>query len=273
MNWQTPKSLSKQYISGFTFNNACKYNLCPRYPQRFDTNFSEDDVIFINLDSFESLASFFESTSPKSLMTILTHNSDRDFTEQMFFRIERFVKKIYAINCSFSHPKICKIPLGLNDQSAEIIDKMDLSFKDKENLVYVNFKLGHHQDRPDCFEYFRQSGWATVEPLRMNGHDIMPAAEFFKKMNTFKYCISPRGAGIDTHRIYESLLLGVLPIVRSSVLDDLYEKMPVIIVNDWNEVTREFLEDKYENRRVEYMKWREENKEWFLPQYWIKKIL
>ena len=45
-------------------------------------------------------------------------------------------------------------------------------------------------------------------------------------------------AGLDAHRTWEALLVGTIPIVRSSKLNPLYERLPVIIVNRWEEVHR-----------------------------------
>ena len=83
--------------------------------------------------------------------------------------------------------------------------------------------------------------------------------------------MAPRGAGIDTHRLYESLLFGVIPIVKSSELDDLYQQFPIIIVDKWEDITYEFLIENYEENLKKYFEWFENNKDWFKSEYWIKK--
>jgi len=47
--------------------------------------------------------------------------------------------------------------------------------------------------------------------------------------------------------------LGVVPVVETSSLDALYSPLPVLIVNDIKNVTRELLEEEYERfeKRVE----------------------
>ena len=246
MNWYTPKNLKTKFIAGFTFNELCKYNLCPRYEQKFDLSIGEEDILFINLDYIDNLVSLLNSNPPKNRFSIMTHNSDQDFTQQMFDSIEKFVNKIYAINCTISNPKIVKIPLGFNDQSTEFLD------------------------RRVCFDHFKGFDWLTIDSQCINDTKI-PFGEFYDKLRTFKYCLAPRGAGIDTHRLYEALLFGVIPIVKKSELDDLYEKFPILIVNDWDEVTHDFLIDNYDSNILKYKIWIEENKNWFLPDYWTKK--
>jgi hypothetical protein len=49
------------------------------------------------------------------------------------------------------------------------------------------------------------------------------------------------GFGMDTHRFFESVWLGCTPIVISSGLDDLYKKYNALIVDSWDDVTEELL--------------------------------
>jgi hypothetical protein len=62
----------------------------------------------------------------------------------------------------------------------------------------------------------------------------------------------------------------VIPIVKTNELADLYEKMPILIVDDWSVVTQEFLENNYEKKLEELLIWTQNNNQWFLPQFWIK---
>jgi hypothetical protein len=55
----------------------------------------------------------------------------------------------------------------------------------------------------------------------------------------FAFEISPRGKGLDCFRTWECLVLGTIPIVKSSTLDPLFvdEKFPVAVVQSFAEVT------------------------------------
>jgi hypothetical protein len=259
-----PQNLKNEFIAGYTFNTKCNQNVCPRYPQRFDPNtLDEEKLLFLNLDHFESFCNYLLQVGFNNKFKLLTHNSDRDFNMEMLNTIRPFVSKIYAINSTSSDKIIKKIPLGFNDQSTELLDTFSFDFEEKSELVYVNFKLHHHFDRPKCLDYFKQQSWSTIE------NSLIPQNDFYLKLKNFKYCICPRGTGIDTHRIYESLLFGVIPIVKKNELVDLYEKFPVVLVNDWSEVTKEFLEDNYQENLKSYFSWQEKNKKWYEPNFWL----
>jgi hypothetical protein len=67
------------------------------------------------------------------------------------------------------------------------------------------------------------------------------------EMMQFKFVLSPVGNGVDTHRTWEALLAGSIPIVESSVRDIMYEGLPVLIVNSWGHLNLQLLQSAYTN--------------------------
>ena len=66
---------------------------------------------------------------------------------------------------------------------------------------------------------------------------------YLRLLGQHRFVLSPRGNGLDAHRTWEALLVGSIPIVRSSALNPLYEALPVLIVRDWADVTPRLLRD------------------------------
>jgi hypothetical protein len=64
-----------------------------------------------------------------------------------------------------------------------------------------------------------------------------PRDECWRHMAALQFCASPHGNGLDCHRTWEALCLGCVPIVKSSPLDPMYQRLPIMIVRDWSEVT------------------------------------
>ena len=64
----------------------------------------------------------------------------------------------------------------------------------------------------------------------------------WKKKTTFAFEVSPHGNGLDCLRTWESLVLGNIVIVKRSSLDPLYEGLPVVILEEWDEITEANLE-------------------------------
>ncbi|MBK5189616.1 MAG: hypothetical protein JJD97_15340 [Gemmatimonadaceae bacterium] len=63
----------------------------------------------------------------------------------------------------------------------------------------------------------------------------------WREKTKYAFVVSPHGHGLDCHRTWESLALGNIVIVKRSSLDPLYEGLPVVIVQDWQDITAENL--------------------------------
>lgn len=59
---------------------------------------------------------------------------------------------------------------------------------------------------------------------------------FYNEIIKSQFVLAPPGFGVDTHRVWEILLLNSVPIVLSSPLDRLYSMYPIIIIKKWSEV-------------------------------------
>lgn len=72
---------------------------------------------------------------------------------------------------------------------------------------------------------------------------LNPPAQTF---STNKYLASPRGNGIDCHRFWEAQYLGVIPVVKHSQLDALYEKTGnSLFIKKFADLTKEVLLEHY----------------------------
>ena len=76
------------------------------------------------------------------------------------------------------------------------------------------------------------SRWITPLAMARPGWD-----GFAREVRDHKFVLSPLGHGLDCHRTWETLLLGGIPVVKSGTLDSLYDGLPVVILDDWTELT------------------------------------
>ena len=53
--------------------------------------------------------------------------------------------------------------------------------------------------------------------------------------------VSPEGGGMDCHRTWEALALGCIPVVKRSAFSDLFQNLPVLIVDDWSDINPQML--------------------------------
>ena len=74
-----------------------------------------------------------------------------------------------------------------------------------------------------------------------------PTSVWHKTIRTAKFVLCPSGFSLDSFRIWETLLLGAIPIVESNPpgLDRTYSNLPVLVVQNFSVVTPTFLEAAY----------------------------
>lgn len=72
---------------------------------------------------------------------------------------------------------------------------------------------------------------------------IVDARALLSAYGEHAFVISPHGRGLDCFRTWEALFVGCIVIVKRSPLDPLYQGLPVVIVDDWREITAGNLAD------------------------------
>lgn len=169
--------------------------------------------------------------------------------------------------------KIQPIPIGICNKihphgNTELFEHFAKHAKETEkNIhVFVNFRLHSNlKERLSCWEYFKQQPFTTswFIPAEENNRQ----EPFWHDMSRSQFVVSPPGAGVDTFRTWESLLMGCYPIVKSSFLNPLYEELPVVIVNNWTDVTQELLNAKFNEFQNKQFNWDK-----LYAPYWFNKI-
>jgi hypothetical protein len=119
-------------------------------------------------------------------------------------------------------------------------------YKGKDKLLYFNFDIATTDQATFSAHAFVRR---TIEQtLLKNGFDKSPKrplAGFLQELSEYQFCICPPGKGIDTHRTWEALMVGTIPIVLSSPLDALYDDFPVVIVKSFEKITPAMLRNIY----------------------------
>ena len=91
--------------------------------------------------------------------------------------------------------------------------------------------------------------------------------EFWMSLNDAAFVVCPFGNGPDTHRTWEVLMLGRIPIVEKSPLNKVYEGLPIAEIDDWNKINKVWLEHTF--RQIQFKFHNKEYKlEKLLLTYW-----
>jgi hypothetical protein len=136
--------------------------------------------------------------------------------------------------------------------------------------VHADFHLNIHaravggETRAAVEATLRKNGCIDFVPSRI------PRLQLWQEKTRYAFVVSPHGNGLDCHRTWESLLLGNIVIVKRSPLDPLYEGLPVVIVDRWEEITESNLRS-WHTRYAETFGTAEVQMR-LTNQYWIDRI-
>jgi len=139
-------------------------------------------------------------------------------------------------------------PLEQEAQLKEVIKSLEPTSLRKKR-IFVDFHLMDSmrygtlnrykqtgESRTQIFDHLQATG--LVDALKT----AIPRTDLWRLKGQYAFSVSPHGNGLDCHRTWEDLALGCIVIVKTSPLDRLYNGLPVVIVNDWDEITSENLE-------------------------------
>jgi len=255
--FSVPHVSSYPYITSDTFRQFCTFVLDE--DSCFDpVQVKKGDTLFIKPDFFHV---FFQKYHPfiQHPYVLISHDSDLSVPGNYKQYLDD--EKIFvwlARNVDYNHPKLIHIPIGFNGQLYEngnikSISRAIQKFannKHPKKLLYLNFGITH-QERRIVFSLFSQCSFCTMttNPKNTNNNAGKKLGNYLIDIAHHKFTLSPRGNGLDCHRTWEALIMGSYPIVRTTTLDPLYKDLPVVIVNNYTEVTQEFLQTKYEEMK------------------------
>lgn len=153
--------------------------------------------------------------------------------------------KYFVINNCSTKPNVYSIPLGVTNYcddslAHKIYGNNKLFFKilqeNKEikNIIYMNFTIGTYpQVRQYVYDMCKDKDFVTNGSI---DHSLEGREKFLSAIYNHKFCLCPRGNGIDTHRLYEALYLKTIPIVVKHKTYDRLNDLPILFIDTWDDI-------------------------------------
>lgn len=178
----------------------------------------EGDIIFV---ASPFIHEYFNTIHPKidSPYKLITHNGDNEVGEAESKYIDEKIVRWFAQNNTFRHPKITPIPIGLENRkwfmSGYVLYKNYKKIKTqtiiKKDRILYGFNVGTNPtERSIALSELKNN------PIADEIVNKLSPKAYFELLNQYKYVASPPGNGLDCHRTWEALYLGVIPIVKES---------------------------------------------------------
>jgi hypothetical protein len=219
----------------------------------FESEFQNTESIFYS--KIDNVWNFLHNAKNiNKPFTLVTHNGDYPVNKEMSDFIESIpnLKMWFGQNIDCENSRIHSIPIGLeNTKNWTKFSKSDLLYSYSarkivpNKLVYGNFSFyTNPRERIGCYELVKRSSYITDKCLTNIIQDDYEI--WLNDVLDHHYVLCPRGNGIDTHRFWETLYLGRIPITKRCKNTKYYENLPVLYVDDWSEITEELLISKLE---------------------------
>ncbi len=247
----------------------------------------DNNIIYVCNYAIQNFSKILENIPYKIIL--VSGDSDCTISHDFFKGINEFIDnpKIihwFAQNCTYLHPKITGIPIGLdyhtmNEKKTDWGNKI-LPIEQENLLVSIKNSSKPFYDRYiKCYSNFHfftktKHGYDRVDAISKLKPELVDYEKnkvdrktTWETQSKYAFVISPHGNGLDCHRTWEALCLGCIPVVKKSEISYLYDELPVLIVEDWENISNELLKetvDKFKNTKFNYDK--------LNLEYWLKLI-
>jgi hypothetical protein len=231
--------------------NYAGTGVTPQHIYPYHDTISKGDVVFVKTDH---LSWFLDNRKIDVPITLVTGVSDLSPSSDDCRRIlvNPNIKKWIGCNITRSDPKIIKMPIGVgeperpngNHDTLLRLHAGRTAWQDKSYHICIPHHSGTHGSR-------------KLAPT-------LPKLDFEAYMHALgqhKFVICQRGNGLDTHRVCEALLMGSVPVLEHSGLDDMYAQWPCLLV------------DSFDSIDAEAFAWDETKYQSFLDVFWLHDAL
>lgn len=202
---------------------------------------SEQDREWLNQFEDESLLYLCDEFPDKKFI-IFTAFEDTPLDSEIWTKIPENVIVIHAANAVVFGGKIHPFPHGLErimyqgyDHHAILEEYIKKYIKPTKQLL-----ICHRDDtgaRGSIRDVFNGKEWATV-----SGH--LDYEAYLQAIQDHKFVLCPSGNGIESARNWETLYMKRVPVFKKHpYLEEMFKDFPVLFVNEWEEITKELLEE------------------------------
>lgn len=250
------KITSYPYISGYTYRTFADHAICDPGdtthmqkvckgidPRKVQTG----DILYV---SGVKAKEFFVKIAPAIEVPffVVTAQWDPGPDHSFLPLLSENLIRWYTINAHLEHEKIVPIPLGLQNRhwrrDGNVQSEPDTyTFRNdvhKVRAVFASFSIANNpQERMECERRAHRAFDDNLHIRRFAPHDRendVFVNVYFDTVAEHKFVLCPWGAGIDTHRLWESMYLGCIPITRRHPVYRDFEDYPIIMVDRWEQL-------------------------------------
>ena len=177
---------------------------------------------------------------------------DLEVNEELISKIAARLPRDFVwltTNANFEYGRLKALPIGITDycgyspyhaiigDTEKFRALIDGQPRTEQNLVLMNFNDRMNSAvRSHVRSVFSGKEFVTDATYVPNEEGY---ARYVQGLRSHSFSLAPRGVGIDTHRIWESLYAGCIPIVQKVVALREFHDLPIFFVDRWEDACNE----------------------------------
>ncbi len=234
---------------------------------------------YVKRDYLFRAGQFRETVYPSFLSSLLEYrekilvvgHSDIPTTRIQSQILKSFgVNKVYATNIYSDQIFSFSIPLGLTnncddsplhrlfgDNSLLLAASLSADFPEFFSpTLYVNFSASNNRSERGVL-LKEITKLPKTHKVIVNDPDFTTSGrvKYLADCRAINFILCPEGNGVDTHRLWETLYMGGVPIIKKNpIMTPLVDHLPVVQVDSWKQIASiDFLESEW--HRIQGMSW------------------
>ena len=241
----TPERVFSEYLSAERYQECCDqiWSTDKRAGKATDKSPPKAGAL-LYAKADHTLPLFEQLKKRRARVTLVTAESDVTIDEQRASTAPPQIGVWFSTNAAAKGVR--PLPLGLGNSYCQVTNKapalaeaLAAAGAERSKLLYVNFRASTNPAvrEPLLAAY----GSRLHEPWLTVRHESVAPPDFLREMTQHKFVLCPAGNGLDSHRIWEALYTGTIPVVQHhTVLRDFHD-LPIMFVDDLAKVRDEDL--------------------------------
>lgn len=202
----------------------------------------ENDLIYCHRDFVVELFNILKKVDKFKNLKLITHQSDKPLTNKIIKMRPSCISQWYSLNLDEENLTVESIPFGLSNNMSKknltYINKIpkNLKLENKNFKLYVNFRKSTNRNERDAlYQYFQNFDWVITKNPELS------LEEYEKDLKENLFVLCPWGNGVDTHRLWETLYSGSIPITKKHPTFNKFNDLPIIQVDSYKDINYQML--------------------------------
>jgi|TARA_B100000123_G_scaffold88775_1_gene64456 hypothetical protein len=213
----------------------------------------ENDVIFTNYKLINELFFHLRKANEFKNITLITNQQDEMIKKSLYSKKPDCISRWFSINVEHIADDLLVLPLGLSNEYSPKNPNADDFFKLYENMkdskdisLYINHRANTNlSDRKNIYDIFSDKEWVEIDEPNLE------IGSYLNKIQHSLFVLCPWGNGVDTHRVWETLYSGSIPVIKNHQTFTCLKDLPALFINNYEEINldllNEFAEKYYSN--------------------------